>query len=366
MKPVIHVSKPEPDDSVPTRDAKPMRKTLSPRPSLRNLRDEPRRFHLSKAMMDAQRTLAPAAGVHKRSRRGPAVFVERSRKRASSRQAAQVPVEAREPAAPQEPERKLKKPRTARAKSPRPDAPARAPLPESANKPHAEKMDKIAADLNQWVLREIGANLDEMGAEKKREERAKLRPKAPAQRFRERHPDQASEAEVDQQMDTAMTDVSDDDEGDGSDWVIDEYVRVPVDSMPTSALPGDVGVLVLEGEEDDILFFGPEYDDEDELQDEEDENGTTSCPRPHNVAETNHVQPTAENHYTADYPEDEVNSDDEYGRHPYYYRTGNASDDEEFDEDLYSDHSDELVASGDDDDVAMARIKKYMQRKAER
>jgi hypothetical protein len=41
----------------------------------------------------------------------------------------------------------------------------------------------------------------------------------------------------------------------------------------------------------------------------------------------------AENHYTADYPDEEVDSDDEYGRNAYNYRTHNASDLEEFDED---------------------------------
>lgn len=40
----------------------------------------------------------------------------------------------------------------------------------------------------------------------------------------------------------------------------------------------------------------------------------------------------AENYYTADYPDDEVDSDDEYNRHAYDYRNGNASDLEEFDE----------------------------------
>lgn len=39
---------------------------------------------------------------------------------------------------------------------------------------------------------------------------------------------------------------------------------------------------------------------------------------------------TAENYYTADYPDDEVASDDEYGRDAYHYRTGNASDLEEY------------------------------------
>lgn len=40
----------------------------------------------------------------------------------------------------------------------------------------------------------------------------------------------------------------------------------------------------------------------------------------------------AENHYTADYPDEEVDSDDEYGRNAYNYRTHNASDLEEYDE----------------------------------
>lgn len=41
----------------------------------------------------------------------------------------------------------------------------------------------------------------------------------------------------------------------------------------------------------------------------------------------------AEDHYTADYPEDEVDSDDEFDRNAYNYRNRNASDNEEWDED---------------------------------
>jgi hypothetical protein len=52
----------------------------------------------------------------------------------------------------------------------------------------------------------------------------------------------------------------------------------------------------------------------------------------------------AENHYSADYPDDEVESDDEYNRNAYHYRTGIASDDEEFDEDDY-----DMVDDHDDD-----------------
>lgn len=54
---------------------------------------------------------------------------------------------------------------------------------------------------------------------------------------------------------------------------------------------------------------------------------------------------TAENHYTADYPDEEVASDDEYDRNAYHYRTGNASDLEEYGED-----GDEVSATFSDDE----------------
>lgn len=40
---------------------------------------------------------------------------------------------------------------------------------------------------------------------------------------------------------------------------------------------------------------------------------------------------TAEDYYAADYPDEEVDSEDEYNRAAYQYRTGNASDLEEYD-----------------------------------
>lgn len=53
---------------------------------------------------------------------------------------------------------------------------------------------------------------------------------------------------------------------------------------------------------------------------------------------------TAEDFYGNDYPEDEMDSDDEYGRDAYQYRNCN-SDDEEFDRD-WSDKEDELSVYG--------------------
>ena len=38
---------------------------------------------------------------------------------------------------------------------------------------------------------------------------------------------------------------------------------------------------------------------------------------------------TAENHYTADYPEDDLDWDDQFDRNPYRYATGNGFEGEE-------------------------------------
>ena len=65
-----------------------------------------------------------------------------------------------------------------------------------------------------------------------------------------------------------------------------------------------------------------------------------------------------------------MESDDEYGRQPYGYRNGNASDNEEFGDVHYSDDEDDqnerLVrgeADNDDDaDARIARIRAYMKR----
>lgn len=69
----------------------------------------------------------------------------------------------------------------------------------------------------------------------------------------------------------------------------------------------------------------------------------------------------AEDYYAADYPEDEVASDDEYGRDDYHYRTGNASDMEEFDgvgeaDDNYDDDDDDMAQSDDEAVLSSRRL----------
>lgn len=75
----------------------------------------------------------------------------------------------------------------------------------------------------------------------------------------------------------------------------------------------------------------------------------------------------AENYYTADYPDDEVDSDDEYDRMAYHYRTGNASDLEEFDEREGNDDLDSDDENGETRTSASAHLgfkppKRFMSR----
>ncbi|KAK7404195.1 hypothetical protein QQX98_010037 [Neonectria punicea] len=361
FKPTIHVSSPDDDLSrarkhgagqgaqVPGNRLDPQ----FPRQFEADKLAEPRRFHISKKMMMPTARTTTGSGVSKKVRYGPAVFVERSRAKAtkrasrataSSRQSPSTTPEQRDQtaenpqASPLETQR-LKKPGIrSRSRSPL-DPGHRAPLPASVMTPHSQDMSKVAADMNDWVMKEIGANLHSMEQERQKSEQAKFKPKAPAQRYQERHPGATHDAGEPAEMDMAMSDVSDPDDED--EWVIEEYIRIPAHAMTVGVAPTDVGLLVLDGKEDSSLFFGPEDDDDDDDLDDEDEN--------------------AEGHYTADYPEDEVDSDDEYGRQAYGYRNGNASDDEEFDNIQYE-SEDEMVIEGADEDATMARIKAYMKR----
>ncbi|RGP80635.1 hypothetical protein FLONG3_1239 [Fusarium longipes] len=364
-KPVIHVSSPGHGASETKKtNAPPMGSITSTSTLDSNVVDpsnvpEHRRFHISRKMMMASDTTQTlGTGLNKRPRYGPAVFVERSRAKASQRasrvresikesvslpagqqipgviMSVDSPSEARPSNEQPQQERRLKKPAArSRQPSPLPDANSRSPLPPSVMNPHSQDISKMAADMNDWVMKEIGANLEEIEREKQKTSRFK--PKAPAKRYQERHPEVVTGNTDSNDVDMTTGDMSDMEDDD--DWVIEEYVRIPAHAMTVNVAPTDVGVLVLDGKEESNLFFGPDRDEDEELdEDDEDEN---------------------------DYPEDEVDSDDEYGRHPYGYRNGNASDDEEFDNIYYDESDNDMVLDGDnDEDATMARIRTYVKR----
>ncbi|RDA84530.1 hypothetical protein CP532_1496 [Ophiocordyceps camponoti-leonardi (nom. inval.)] len=332
-KPVIHTSPPR-----RRRKPSPARPPAPPPPSSPAGSAELRRFHISRSVPSANKNAALRAGVSKQGGAVPAVFVERGQNRvrrgkkpAASQDAMDIDCEQKEAAPSRVQTQDLKRAGVAnKAARLSEERRTHAPLPASLMNRDKHDMDQITADMNKWVLDEIGASLKRDEAERRE---LKFRPKAAAQRYHERH----AEAK-----DLVMNDASDgeDDEGDDDgDWIIEEYVRIPANSVAMDVLPSDIGVLVLRDDDENLLFFGSQDDDEDEAEDDEDEN--------------------AENHYTADYPEDEVESDDEYDIRPYGYRISAVSDDEEFDQVGCSD-DDVVLDSEDDDEAKMERIRAYM------
>jgi hypothetical protein len=149
---------------------------------------------------------------------------------------------------------------------------------------------------------------------------SKHKPKAPAKRFAERHPDKAAALAA---QDDTMTD------GDAmdidSEYVYDHYVREPV--LPDAPAPtGTVGLLVI-SEEDADWWDNDETSDREFDTDDEDEN--------------------AEDYYANDYPEDEMSDDDEFDRNLYQSKYRHGSDDEEYN---IGDDDDNALGSGEDED----------------
>ncbi|KAK6841419.1 hypothetical protein PG987_002279 [Apiospora arundinis] len=282
---------------------------------------EPRRFHMSKKDMMLAASQYPTSrnnGLPRKRPAAPALFVERKIKRLPSKSiaaaAAALPTDAAvQPIKPASADvemgdevepRKFKKPSVKKLAEVPP------PMPDRGNM----EFDKLTEAMNDWTMQQIGFNLQQAEQEKaaaaKRSQQLKYKPKVPAKRYTERHPEPVKEADED--MPDAKPDVSDTDD---EDYIIETYIRVPVSALEKQTLaPGSIGLLVFDDEPDSELFYGDGSDSENEwAEDDEDEN--------------------AENYYTADYPDDEVASDDEFDRNPYSFRNGNASDMEEYDVD---------------------------------
>ncbi|KAK4623861.1 hypothetical protein CLAFUW4_05995 [Fulvia fulva] len=169
-------------------------------------------------------------------------------------------------------------------------------------------MVAVANSLNQFAMEEA--------AKEQLPPRPKVtaKPKLPPQRSRELHQQRiADKAALDHQRDTEM------DMDDDADYVYDTYVLAPVPQAGNAQVSaqdsgGNVGYLVIT-EEDQAAwetYIEDDPSDKDWDSNEDDEN--------------------AEDWYGADYPDDEVASDDEYGRNAYGYRA-HGSDNEEWDAD---------------------------------
>lgn len=317
-KPVIHISQPAGQDAAfqgtkrkhtldgETKEAPPDElPTTDPAVDANAVGGvEPRRFHLSRPDAMLSTSSYPTrnnGGSRKRS--APALFVERRIKRISSRtvgklqSAANVecPTSTTGQDAPttqntlpatggvdvDKPEsRKYKKPGVAKLASKGIIPKTKTELPQSMTNRLDVDMDRMAEEMNAFVLEQIGLNIQKSEEEQQQNTKSsnggaapshlKFKPKAPAKRYSERHPEKAPElaAKGMADVDVSVSDTDDD------DYIIETYVRVPASKMGENVSPQHVGLLVFDEEPDIEYFYGEGSDSEDEwAEDEEDENG---------------------------------------------------------------------------------------------
>lgn len=190
----------------------------------------------------------------------------------------------------QPPARKLKLPGSDR-KGPvtkKPASVTKKEVPVSMKKDWAGDIDEITRNMNDFALQLIGENLAETEERDKKEAAAaarreaaaankspqtpRFKPKVPAKRYAERHPEvAAAKSPV-----TAASKKTPEEYESGSedDYVVETYVRVPVSSLSKNVDPEKVGLLVFDNEPDLELFHGEDGDSDDEWpEDDEDENG---------------------------------------------------------------------------------------------
>jgi len=149
-------------------------------------------------------------------------------------------------------------------------------LPSGLTMPWNLDDEQLAAEMQAYTLQEIGRSMAESEATHPtiistetvdthlRRKQSKFKPKAPALRYQERHPEeviQKSEVEIDELSDHDM-------DGD-VEYVIDTYIRMPAEALDGEA---NVGELVI-NDKDVEGFYTEDLDHEEEVDDEEDENG---------------------------------------------------------------------------------------------
>ncbi|OAK97247.1 hypothetical protein IQ06DRAFT_296429 [Phaeosphaeriaceae sp. SRC1lsM3a] len=250
------------------------------------------------------------------------VFVEEKAKIQSQHVAAgeQLHVPVEEPVS-EEPSRPQKRPGASTAY--RPTSKPQIQQPARTLEPSAHDVQQLEA-LSEQVEKEDNLHIPLPSP-------SKHKPKAPAQRFAQRHPEKAAAlAAQEHPPDGDAMDI------DGDEYVYDTYIResiLPDADGKLLAPTGTVGTLVI-AEEDEDWWNGEDESDKEFDTDDEDEN--------------------AEDYYANDYPEDELDEDDEYGRDLYQKKYRHGSDDEEFN--AGSDEEEAAVGSGEDEDDVHFRM----------
>jgi hypothetical protein len=240
--------------------------------------------------------------------------------------------------------------------APTPSAPPKRPGRGSAIKPTAKKPaptkpdDENVAHRQQREVQALAQEMHQFALEelaKTPKPQIKTKPKLPPSRSRALHEKQQSLASP-QHNDPANNKDQDDDTNMDSDseYVYDTYVLAPVpqpssnhptaaEEAPTHSLPNptNIGYLIIT-EADESLWETYMHDlegSDSEPTDEDDEN--------------------AEDYYGADYPSDELASDDEFDRGgaAYGYRARRGSNDEQYNLNDDDDDEDEITWSDEED-----------------
>lgn len=179
------------------------------------------------------------------------------------------------------------------------------------------KVQAVADSLHQFAVEQASRESSSHAQSSQSQINPKITamPKLSGQRSRAIHQQRVSESST-LSRSPLTDDTSMDEEG---DYVYDTYVLATTSGAAQIDAQddlGNVGYLIIT--EEDQAHWETYMDDElseEEPSDEDDEN--------------------AEDWYGADYPDDEVASDDEFDRNAYGYRAG-GSDDEEYDEHTFS------------------------------
>ncbi|MCJ1478124.1 hypothetical protein MMC13_006800 [Lambiella insularis] len=185
---------------------------------------------------------------------------------------------------------------------------------------------KLASELQQFAKEQTGEDTELQPNLRSRKPHAKAQLKPPRERNAGTGPHISCASELAVAFDQSG------DQDDSDEWITETYVRSVNSTSPgVPYAPGEdarkasssFGLLVITEEDEPAweIYGGDESSDSEEESDGTDSN--------------------AEDYYANDYPEDEVNSDDEHGRGAYDYRHA-GSDDEEYDEDAatFSDQDD--------------------------
>lgn len=145
--------------------------------------------------------------------------------------------------------------------------------------------DQLAAEMQAYTLQEIGRSLAESEATKPgvkialptsdyKSKESRFKPKKPALRYQERHPEEAAQHGAAMDIDESYLE---EDMDDDSDYIIDTYIRMPADIFESSDNQKNFGLLVLDSQPDIDEFYREDDESEEEEDDEEeDENGLST------------------------------------------------------------------------------------------